>query len=218
MSSSADSAITMDQFAALNLPNKSRRQIENRFDKACKVFKRRLKDVDDAFKKQRLEQLYALHKLCVQTEGLALGPQPDTQAVDDIQARWADAEKPAKDKPFLHSIEQRYRTALAVINGQQDTDVFGDLAVNADLKSTICTDLEILLHLESPAGDHNQRMQRQVELMENAMKGVGRSSPERIRELKLEYMSCGPVDSEKQQSLEQRFSLLLNSPMQAAPS
>ena len=146
-------------------------------------------------------------------ETLALGQQPDEQAASSIQEQWSKAEKPAKEKSALHNIEARYQAALAVINGDQTAEALGDLTTNADRKRTLCTDLEILLHLESPAADSSQRMQRQIEILENAMKGGDQNSPDRIRELRLAYLSCGPAELELQDGLEKRFSLLLNASM-----
>ena len=118
---------------------------------------------------------------------------------------------PTKQKAALHSLEQRYQTALAVINGDKMRDALGDLTANAERKRTLCTDLEILLHHESPEEERTQRMQRQVELMENAMKGFNQDSPERIRDLRLSYLSTGPAEPELESMLEARFSKLLHS-------
>jgi len=206
----ADLQLANDQFSALNLPKQSRRQLQNRFDKACKALEQQINSADKALSRERLEQLHTLHRLCVQMEVLALGQQPDEQAASSIQAQWSEAEKPAKEKSALHNIEARYQAALAVIKGEQAAEVLGDLATNADRKRTLCTDLEILLHLESPEADRSQRMQRQIEILENAMKGGDQNSPDRIRELRLAYLSCGPAEPELQAELEKRFTLLLH--------
>jgi hypothetical protein len=42
------------------------------------------------------------------------------------------------------------------------------------------------------------------------MKGGEKASPERIRELRLAYMGCGPAESALQAGLEQRFSALIH--------
>ena len=97
-----------------------------------------------------------------------------------------------------------------MVNGERPADMLGDLAGNADSKRSICTDLEILLHRDSPEAEQSRRMQRQVELMENAMKGIDRNSPTRIRELRLAYMQCGPAEPGVQEELEQRFTKLLD--------
>ncbi len=202
----------IDQFAALNLPKKTQRQLENRFDKACKALEQRISKADGALKGEQLEQLYALHSLCGQMETAAQQPQPDAQSADAFEAQWAEADKPAKEKSALHEIEKRYQAALSVIKGELAADTLGDLAANTERKRSICTDLEILLHVESPEADRGQRMKRQIEILENAMKGGEKASPERIRELRLAYMSCGAVESALQAELEQRFSALFNAP------
>jgi hypothetical protein len=200
----------IDQFAALNLPKKTQRQLENRFDKACKVLEQRIDKADGALRGEQIEQVYALHKLCVQMETIAQAATSDAQAASDFELQWSEAEKPAKEKSILHDIDKRYLTALAVIKGEQATDTLGDLAANVERKRSICTDLEILLHMESPESDRGQRMLRQIEILENAMKGGEKASPERIRELRLAYMGCGPVESVEQADLEQRFAALLH--------
>lgn len=200
----------IDQFTSLNLPKKTRRQLENRFDKACKALKQRISDADKALRNEQLEKLFALHHLCVQMEAIALTDQPEAEAASKLEAQWADAAKPTREKPILHSIEQRYRTALAVINGEQTRDALGDLAANTEHKRTLCIDLEILLHADSPAAESGRRMQRQVELMENAMKGIHPNSPNHIRKLRLDYLSTGPAEPEQQSELEERFSKLFN--------
>jgi len=209
----ADLQLAIDQFSALNLPKQTRRQLQNRFDQACKALEQQINNADKALSRERLEQLHTLHRLCVQMETLALSQQPDEQAASSIQEQWSKAEKPAKEKPALHNIEARYQAALAVIKGEQAAEILGDLDTNADRKRTLCTDLEILLHLESPAADSSQRMQRQIEILENAMKGGDQNSPDRIRELRLAYLSCGPAELELQDGLEERFSLLLHASM-----
>jgi hypothetical protein len=201
------------QFAALNLPKQIRRQLENRFDKACKALEQRIISADHALRRERLEQLYALHCLCAQIEAVALGQPPDAQTASGFQAQWSEAEKPAKEKSALHNIETRYQAALAVIKGEQAAEVLGDLAENAHSKRAICTDLEILLHLESPEAERSQRMQRQIEILENAMKGGDQNSPDRIRKLMMTYLSCGPTEPALQAELEKRFSILLHASM-----
>ena len=200
-----------DRFADLNLPKRTRRQTESRFDKACKAFRQRLNSADRALRKEQLDLLYALHCLCARMEAIALGQAMDGDSAGDIRAQWSKAVRPAKEKAALNVIEQRYQRALSVIEDEKAANALGDLEANAEHKRAICTDLEILLHHESPESEQSQRMQRQVELMENAMKGVDQNSPDRIRELKLSFMSSGPAETAVQQALEQRFSRLLNS-------
>jgi exonuclease SbcC len=200
----------VEQFSALNLPRKTRKQLEGRFDKARKALKQRIHSADDALKQEQLEQLFALHRLCTQLETLALDPEPDSKAVSDIEAEWSEAAKPTREKAALHRIEQRYRAALAVVSNDKAADTLGDLAKNADRKRALCTDLEILLHLESPESERGQRMQRQVELMESAMKGMHQDSPDSIRELRLSYLTTGPAEPALQSELEERFEKLLN--------
>jgi hypothetical protein len=202
----------IDQFGELNLPKQARRQLENRFDKACKALEQRINKADGALRGEQIQQLYALHQLCVQMEATAQNPHPDAQTADAFESQWAEAEKPVKEKAALHEIEKRYQAALAVIKGEQAADMLGDLAANAECKRRICTDLEILLHVESPEADRGQRMKRQIEILENAMKGGEKASPERIRELRLAYMSCGAAECALQAELEQRFSALFNAP------
>jgi DNA repair protein SbcC/Rad50 len=206
----AELPLAIDAFTALNLPKQARRQLENRFDKACKALEQRITMADGALRGEQLEQLYVLHCLCVQMEALALSPQPDAQKATDFEAQWADAAKPVKEKSTLLEIERRYQTALAIIKGEQPVDALGDLATNALRKRGLCTDLEILLHVESPEADRAQRMQRQIEILENAMKGGEKASPGRIRELRLAYMGCGAVEADWQADLEARFSVLLH--------
>ncbi len=196
-----------DQFAALNLPRKNRRQLENRFDKARKTLSQRIDQADDALRHAQLEQLYRLHRLCAQLEANALGQQ-DGQTSEELQSQWDAAEKPATQKAALHRVEKRFRDALSVAAGERDASALGDLGANADRKRQICIDLEILLHAESPENERNQRMQRQVELMENAMKGMDQDSPDRIRELRLTFLDTGPAEPGLQSEFEERFSKL----------
>ena len=206
----------VDQFAALgNLPKQASRKLENRFDKACRAVEQRIDNADGALRGEQLEQLYKLHSLCVRMEAIAQDPQPDAQAASDLEAQWSEAEKPAREKAALHDLEKRYRTALAVIHGEQSAGTLGDLAANAERKRSLCTDLEILLHMESPQAESGRRMQRQIEILENAMKGGDKASPERIRELRLAYLGCGPVEAALLDELEQRFSTLLRAPAPA---
>ena len=198
-----------DQFSKLNLPRKNRRDLEKRFDRACRSLEKRIRGADETLRQAQLEQLYGLHALCTQMEAAALGQQ-DAASVDDLRSQWEATEKPATHKSDLHRIEKRWQAALAVIAGEQEAGALGDLEANAERKRTICTDLEILLHLETPDQDSARRMQRQVELMENAMKGMGQNSPDRIRELRLSYLGTGPVQPALLPELEARFTRLLN--------
>lgn len=198
-----------DQFGKLNLPRKNRRDLEKRFDRASRSLEKRIHGADESQRQAQLDQLYVLHGLCTQMETAALGRQ-DESSVDDLRSQWDAAEKPATHKSDLHRIEKRWQTALAVIAGEQEAGVLGDLEANAERKRTICTDLEILLHLETPDQDRGRRMQRQVELMESAMKGMGQNSPDRIRELRLSYLGTGPTRPDLQPELEARFLKLIN--------
>ncbi|MEA3290754.1 MAG: DUF349 domain-containing protein [Pseudomonadota bacterium] len=195
-----------DQFAALeSLPGPARRPLENRFDQACKALEQRINRAGEALRGEQLEQLYALHRLCVQMEENALGEEPDAQTASVFETQWAAAEKPAGEKPALLGLERRFQAVLAVIRGEQATNALGDLAANAARKRGICTDLEILLGVESPPAEHSQRMQRQIERLKSAMQGGDQGPPGRIRELRLAYLSCGPVKPLLQAGLEKRF-------------
>ena len=208
-SSRAELQQLVDQFTALNLPKRSRRQLETRFDKASKAYRQRAESADNALRQQQLEQLYTLHSLCAQLEAMALGLQAGTHTADDLKSRWEEAARPPRDKSVLHHIEQRCQAAMKVINGDQGIDALGDLAGNTKRKRALCTDLEILLHVESPGEERGQRMQRQVEMLEDAMKGGAQDSSEHIRELKLAFISCGPTDADSHENIESRFAQLL---------
>jgi hypothetical protein len=64
--------------------------------------------------------------------------------------------------------------------------------------------------LESPADAQAERMQRQVALLEAAMKGGGADQPPetRARRLQLAYLSQGPVPAEERSRLAERFARL----------
>jgi hypothetical protein len=83
------------------------------------------------------------------------------------------------------------------------------LCRNAARRSEICLDLEILRKQESPPDFRNERMQRQVALLEAAMKGTAEPEESRVRRLQLDYLSLGPVPDDQRQALSARFSRLM---------
>ena len=82
------------------------------------------------------------------------------------------------------------------------------LAGNAAQRRDICLDLEILRKQESPAESQATRMQRQVMLLEAAMKGSEESPEEQVSRLQREYLCLGPVPADQQRTLAERFSRL----------
>ena len=76
------------------------------------------------------------------------------------------------------------------------------------MRNEICLDLEILRKQASPPECQTDRMQRQVALLEAAMKGADEPQDRMVRRLQIEYLRQGPVPLGQQQVLAERFGRL----------
>jgi hypothetical protein len=198
-------------FARLGpLPRHTRADLENRFHRASTDLQQRIANAEIADARQALLDLHALHEICEQAESLADEPAAAGASAEQLAARWQAATKPGADKGVLAALEQRFADAIAVLDGSTPPADAQTLTRNAALRGEICLDLEILRKLESPADAQAERMQRQVALLEAAMKGGGADQPPetKARRLQLAYLRQGPVPAEERLRLAERFARL----------
>lgn len=198
-----------DEFRHLGaLPKGPREALERRFGQAVRKAQQSIAEADRAYAAQALQQLHDLHSICERAETLAHSQPPDAQAVADIDDAWEAAAKPETYKPTVEKLTQRYIVARQVLAGERALTVLGDLDRHAEIRETLCVDLEILRGMDSPADAGQLRMARQVDLLEDAMKGGEKDKDKTIRRLQFDYLSVGAVAPEKRQPLDERFARL----------
>jgi hypothetical protein len=191
------------------LPRNARQGLESRFRQASDKLQQRIAATDLAHARQALLDYQVLHDICEQAEALAQNAAPDDVTIEMLATRWQASTKPATYKDLLEALEQRFAQATAAIGGSEPPPDKQTLARNAALRSEICLDLEILRKQASPADLHAERMQRQVVMLEAAMKGADEPQERTVRRLQLDYLRQGPVPGDQQPELAKRFGRLL---------
>ncbi len=195
-----------DQLGAL--PKQARPALEARFRQAYEQLRQRLAAADLAHAQQALVQYLVLHELCERAEALAQAAPPDAAALEGLEAKWQGIDKPPAEKELLEQLNRRFEAARAAIQGSGPAPAAATLASNAAARNQFCLDLEILRKQESPPAAQSLRMQRQVALLENAMKGANEQPERQIRRLQLAYLRQGPVPRDQQEELARRFGQL----------
>ncbi|MGD8842557.1 MAG: DUF349 domain-containing protein, partial [Gammaproteobacteria bacterium] len=191
------------------LPKQARQGLETRFRQAREKLQRRIVDINSANARQALADYQILNGICERIEALAQNPGGDSVSSESLRAQWQAASKPATHKELLAALERRFAQAMETIEGTGQAPDAQMLSRNAARRSEICLDLEILRKRESPPDFRNERMQRQVALLEAAMKGTAEPEESRVRRLQLDYLRLGPVPDDQRQALSERFSRLL---------
>jgi hypothetical protein len=196
-------------FAQLgSLPRNARQGLENRFGQASQKLKERIAAAELARARQALVDYQVLHGICEQAEALAQNAQPDIGRTATLDAAWQGSAKPSTHKDLLHALEKRFAKARATVVGNGPAPEQQTLAGNAAMRNEICLDLEILRKQASPPECQTDRMQRQVALLEAAMKGDDEPQDRMVRRLQIEYLRQGPVPLGQQQVLAERFGRL----------
>jgi hypothetical protein len=190
------------------LPKHARPGLENRFQQASDQLRQRIAATDLAQARQALIHYQVLHDICEQADGVAQSAPPDDAPAEMLRARWQAAAKPTTQKDLLEALEQRFATAMAAIAGGEPAPDYQTLVRNAAARREICLDLEILRKQESPPDAQNERRQRQVVLLEAAMRGANETPEQKVRRLQLDYLRQGPVPSDQQRLLAERFGRL----------
>jgi len=191
-----------------SLPRNAREGLENRFRKASHKLEQHISDADLARARQALVDYQILHGICEQAEDLAQKGTADSGTIAMLDASWQASAKPRTHKDLLDALEKRFAKAVASMAGSEPPPDHRTLARNAAVRSEICLDLEILRKQKSPPDCDNQRMQRQVALLEAAMKGADEPQEDSVSRLQLDYLRQGPVPGDRQKGLAERFGRL----------
>ena len=191
-----------------SLPRNARQGLEKRFRQASHKLQERITAAEFADAQQALSSYQLLHTICEQAEALAQDALPDTGSAATLDAAWQASAKPRNHKNLLDALEQRFAQAMATLAGQTAAPDPQTLASNAAMRNKICLDLEILRKQDSPRDCQTERLQRQVSLLEAAMKGADEPQDRKVRDLQIDYLRQGPVPGDQQQALAARFERL----------
>lgn len=190
------------------LPREARRDLENRFRKAGDKLQERIAVAELAHAQQALLDYQSLHDICEQAEAMVQNTLPDKETTAMLEATWQARPKPRAHKDLMEALERRFANAIATMAGSEPAPDKQTLDRNAAVRSEICLDLEILRKQESPPDCHHERMQRQVALLEEAMKGADEPQERHMRRLQIDYLRQGPVAGNMQQVFAERFGRL----------
>jgi len=191
-----------------SLPGNARQGLEKRFRHASHKLQERIAVAELARAQQALVDYQVLHGIVEQAEALAQTARPDSGMTTTLDAAWQASAKPRTHKDLLQALELRFAKAMATTVGNEPAPDGQTLARNAAMRSEICLDLEILRKQESPPECQTDRMQRQVVLLEAAMKGADEPQDRMVRRLQIAYLRQGPVPVDQQQVLAERFGWL----------
>ena len=190
------------------LPRNARQGLDKRFRQASHRLKERIAAAEFADAQQALTSYQRLHTICEQAEALAQNALPDTGMSAALDAAWQASAKPRNHRNLLDALEGRFAQAMAALAGETPTPDHQTLVRNAAMRNEICLDLEILRKQDSPPDCQTERLQRQVALLEAAMKGSDEPQDLKVRHLQIDYLRQGPVPGDQQQALAERFGRL----------
>jgi exonuclease SbcC len=190
------------------LPRNARQGLDKRFRQASHKLQEHIAAIESADEQQALAEYHTLHSICERAEALAQSALADEGTTATLDAAWRANAKPGNHKNLLGALEERFAQAMAVLAGKTPAPDPQTLARNAVVRNNICLDLEILRKQDSPQDCQTERLQRQVALLEATMQGADEPRDRKVRDLRIDYLRQGPVPSDQQQALAERFGRL----------
>ena len=177
------------------VPEKVVEGIKKDYQRACGDFDRTRERILQNKKHQALDNLAAKATLCSDLE--ALTTDATQVEVDDVKAQ-IDALEITDNE-----LKKRFSKRLDVAR-------VSERKAYTETRKLMCINLEILLGKDSPAEDKSQRMQLQLERMQQG--GFGQDRVEKdvvLKKMKLDWYCLPGADPAMQKKLDERFKLLI---------
>ncbi len=179
------------------LPEKMIEGIQHDYRNACSQFDECHDRIINNNRKRQLDALRLKAGLCTQLEALFIadqGESPDKNQLEQISQEWDMIM--LEDPEFFNRIETRRKAAQAVIDRTE---------ITAE-RRLMCIKLEIVKGAETPAEDKADRMQFQLDQMNES--GLGQQSlnnAEQLKNMELDWLCMPGAEPQQQAILDERF-------------
>lgn len=185
-----------NEFKAIkDIPEKLQTAIKKQFFTACDAYHQQLRGISARQHQKQLDELARRAALCTRIES-----HITSESTALLETDWQQHQLPAEwDK----AINARKQQVLAAI--QQSTPL--DFSANAQRRRELCIALEILLDLETPDEDKQQRREIQLKKLQQ---GLGQAMPnnshhEQLEQLLVDWHCTGSAAANEQALLQARF-------------
>ncbi len=187
------------QFKAItDIPEKSQVWLKKLFYEACDQYRTQCAGI---VKRQRGQQWQSLEQQAALCARLEQQPSPE-----NVAALSADWQPHTLQADWQAPLQARWDTAVAVAEGKiADTELASLWLNNEKQRRQLCVALEILLDVETPEEDRQQRRDYQ---MQRLTKGIGQGTENRSdsrEQLVAQWHCCGPAAPQIQAVLDARF-------------
>ena len=185
------------------LPEKLTEGIQRDYRNACAQFDECHTHIISNMRKQQLDALRRKADLCTQLEALFIeyqGQSPDQKKLEKTTQQWDAIE--LHDAALSKRIEARREAAQTV----------SDRAEITAQRRLMCIQLEIAKGAETPPEDKAERMQFQLDQMNES--GLGQqtlNNTEQLKEMQLNWLCMPGAEPQQQAALDERFRRALDS-------
>lgn len=181
--------------AIKDIPEKSQAALKKQFFNACDNYHHQLRGIASRQHQKQLDELARRAQLCN-----VLEKNLDGATAEQLTAKWQQHTLPAN---WEKAIDSRKQKALLAVSQQTPLDS----ATNAQRRRELCIALEVLLDLETPEEDRQQRRELQLKKLQQ---GLGQAAAGNNRQTALEHLlinwyCTGSAAPDEQAKLQTRF-------------
>ncbi len=184
------------EFKAIkDIPEKLQTSIKKQFFTACDAYHQQLRGISTRQHQKQMDELLRRAQLCDATEH-----NKTEESAALLESNWQQHSLPVE---WEKAINVRKQQALAAM--QPATSL--DFAANTQRRRELCIALEILLDLETPDADKQQRREMQLKKLQQ---GLGQAAPnhnrrEQLEQLLVDWHCTGSATADEQTQLQARF-------------
>lgn len=186
------------------LPKAVASDIRNRFNKACDDLLTKLDKAKTDLENQRFEALWDKANLCSELEKSIINSELQEDRLTEIKEQWMQAgELPDAAAAAMNA---RFDSAIDAFSTGKTVELSKVVDQNTQKRHELALKMEIVAGVDSPTEDQQQRMELQVNrLNQNIGTGSQHSNDQEKRNLLIQWCATGPVDEEVSDQWVKRF-------------
>lgn len=186
------------------LPKAVADSIRARFNKACGDLIAKLDQTKMALENERFEALWDKASLCSELEKSIINSELQEDRLSQIKEQWTQAgELPDAAAAAMNA---RFDFAIDAFSSGKTVELTKVVEQNTEKRHELALKMEIVAGVDSPSEDQKQRMELQVNrLNQNIGTGNQHSNEQEKRNLLIQWCATGPVDENVSDQWVKRF-------------
>ena len=190
------------QFKAItDIPEKSQGWIKKQFHEACDHYRNQLQGISKRQREHQWQLLAQQAALCATLEQTATAAK-----LSELASQWQPEALPAE---WQSALQTRWESACALAEGRLTPAEQETLwRENEKIRRTLLIELEILLDVDTPEEDRQQRREYQIQRLAQGIGQTGAARSNTRERLLAQWHCCGSAAATVQASLDARFHAL----------